>query len=128
MNKPLYLLPLLGLPLAALVARELGGSVGAGAMLGVLVATALSVGGLAWIQFALRARSKQVMTAFAVAFIAKLFALLIGAVLLRFWDAAAARFDWSAYLLGFASAVVLALLVAPTLLYLLGRSSKESHA
>ena len=128
MNKPLYLAPLAGLPVAALVAWRLGGAVGAGALLGATLALALATGGSAWGQWAALHRPKQFMQVFVVAFLAKLFVLTTGALLLRFADEFGAHVDWTAYLLGFASAVLFATALAPVVQLAVGRTSKESHA
>lgn len=125
MNRHSYLAPLAGLPVAALVAWRLGGGVGAGALLGAFAGTALSVGGLCWIGWASRARPKHVQLAFVATFLVKLAVLTGGALLLRFVEVAAQRFEWSAYLLGFAAAVLLAMALSASAELLAARHHKE---
>ena len=112
MNRLHSLALLAGLPAASIVAWRLGGESGAGAMLGASAALALSIAGLAWQGWALRRRPKYVVLAFVATFLAKLAALAGGACWLRFDATVAQRFDWSAYLLGFAAAAVWAMFVA----------------
>jgi hypothetical protein len=50
-----------------------------------------------------------VLDGFVLTFLAKLALLSLGALCLRFVDAVGERFDWSAYLLGFAATVVWAM-------------------
>lgn len=107
---PSYLLLLAGLPLAALVAWRLGGSVGAGALLGVLAATFASLLGALWNARAARRGGQRALDGFVLTFLAKLGLLAAGALCLRYVPAVGERFDWSAYLLGFAAAVVWAML------------------
>lgn len=105
-----YLLLAAGLPVGALVSWQLGGSVGAGAMLGVLAATGVSAFGVAWGARALAKGGRNVLDGFVLTFLAKLAVLSLGALCLRFVDVVGERFDWSAYLLGFAVTVVWAML------------------
>lgn len=107
-----YLLLAAGLPVGALVAWQLGGSEGAGAMLGVLAATGVSVLGVAWNARAVAAGGRRVLDGFVLTFLAKLAVLALGALALRFIDVVGERFDWSAYLLGFAATVVWAMLAS----------------
>jgi len=105
-----YLLLAAGLPVGALVSWQLGGSVGAGAMLGVLAATGVSALGVAWSARAIAKGGRNVLDGFVLTFLAKLAVLSLGALCLRFVDVVGERFDWSAYLLGFAATVVWAML------------------
>lgn len=107
-----YLVLATGLPLGALVAWQLGGSAGAGAMLGVLAALAISALGLAWQGRTLARGGRALLEGFVATFFAKLAVLFLGALALRFVDALGSHFDWSAYLLGFAATVVWAMLAS----------------
>jgi hypothetical protein len=106
MSKTLYLAILAALPAALAVGWGLGGSVGAGAALGGALGVALSLGGLAWQEHALARRPQHAMLALVATFLAKLVALAGGALVLRFAEGPAARFDWTSYLLAFAAAVL----------------------
>jgi hypothetical protein len=97
-----------GLPLGALVAWQLGGAQGAGAMLGVLAALAVSALGMAW--QARTASKGRALDGFVLTFLGKLAVLTLGTLSLRYVAVLAESFDWSAYLLGFAAAVVWAML------------------
>ncbi len=118
---------LLSVALAALVSWQLGGSLGAGAMAGFLLGSALSLLGVFWQKHILRTQPKQLMLAMVVPFLFKLVALLIGALSLRYIEAVGARADWRSFLVGFASAAVIVLALG-TLRAMLERSSKRSGA
>lgn len=105
-----YLMLAAGLPVGALVGWQLGGAVGAGAMLGVLAATGVSALGVAWNARAAARGGRNVFAGFVLTFLAKLALLSLGALCLRFVDVVGERFDWSAYLLGFAATVLWAML------------------
>lgn len=105
-----YLLLAIGLAVAGLVAWQLGGSSGAGALLGVLAATFVSALGLAWSERSRRLGPGRPLDGFVFTFLAKLGLLGAGALCLRYVPAAGEIFDWSAYLLGFAAAVLWAML------------------
>ncbi|MBM3991695.1 MAG: hypothetical protein FJ298_11890 [Planctomycetes bacterium] len=109
-SKSSYLLLATGLPVAGLVAWQLGARSGAGALLGVLAATFVSALGLAWSERARRLGRGRPLEGVAFTFLAKLGLLGAGALCLRFIPAAGEIFDWSAYLLGFAAAVLWAML------------------
>lgn len=104
-----YLVLAAGLPVGAVVAWSLGGTVGSGAFAGVLAATFVSALGLAWTARAAAQGGRRALDGFVLAFLAKLALLALGALALRFVEPLAEVFDWSAYLLGFAATVVWAL-------------------
>lgn len=110
MSKLHYLVLLAGLPVAALVAWRLGGAVGGGALFGAVAALCISLAGALWSERAQRRQSKLALEAFVLTFLGKLVALTAGALLLRFVPELGSRLDWSAYLLGFAAAVVWSML------------------
>ena len=99
-----YLAILAGLPLAGVMAWQLGGAQGAGLMLGCGVAIGIGLWSVAWQEHLLRTRPKFALNAMMLGFLVKLAALLIGAIALRFLEPAARVADWSTYLIGFAVA------------------------
>lgn len=107
-----YLLLAAGLPVAGLVAWQLGGTRGAGALLGMLAATFVAALGLAWGERSRRRGPGRPLAGFVFTFLAKLGLLGAGALCLRYVPAAGEIFDWSAYLLGFAAAVLWAMLAS----------------
>lgn len=122
---------LAALPAAATVAWGLGDSRGVGLMLGVIFAITITLVG--WIAQArsLRAPSSSangMMTAFALAFLAKLFIVALGAVVLRLHDGLGARADWRAYLVGFAAAVAWGMFVGAFRRFGAARTPKEASA
>jgi len=123
-NKLIYLPLLALLPLAALISWRLGGSLGTGAMTGVLAATTLALGGFAWQEWSLRHRPESVMVAFGASFLIKLAVLAGGALALRFEPALARAADWQGYLVGFAVAVVWSTSIGSLRHFLLPRRSK----
>ncbi len=102
----LYLGLLVGNALAAGVALNLGGSSGAGALLGFVLGSLLGLLGAALQRRALARRPAAAMNLFVALFLAKLALLAAGGLCLRFSATLAARFDWTSYLVGFAAAVV----------------------
>ncbi len=107
-----YLLLAAGLPVGGFVAWTVGGSSGAGALLGVLAATFVSALGLVWSERSRRLGANRPLDGFVLTFLAKLGLLGAGALCLRFVPAVGEIFDWSAYLLGFAAAVLWAMLAS----------------
>jgi len=105
----LSLATLLGLAAAALVAWRLGGTAGTGVLAGFTLGAGMSGLGALYQRHQLRVRPDRVLAATAVSFLAKLVALLVGALAFRYVDAAAARADWRAFLVAFAAAVVVVL-------------------
>lgn len=104
-----YLMLAAGLPVGAVVAWSLGGTVGAGAFAGVLAATFVSALGVAWTARAAAQGGRRALDGFVLAFLAKLAFLALGALALRYVEPLAEVCDWSAYLLGFAATVAWAL-------------------
>ncbi len=126
-----YLAALAALPVAGAVALRMGDARGVGVALGAVAAVAISVVG--WLAEArsLRAASpgaNAAMTAFALAFLVKLFVVAIGAVCLRLNDTLAALADWRAFLLGFAGAVAWVLFVGSFRRFGAARAPKEAPA
>jgi hypothetical protein len=124
-SKVHYLALLAGLPLAAVVAWRLGGSVGVGAAVGAGSGLLLALAGAAAQHWAQLRRPKLVMAMFMAAFLAKLAVLALGAGLLGFDDELAARCAPSAFLLGFAAAVLWSLVIGAALGLRLAFPSKE---
>ncbi len=102
----LYLGVLAGNALASLVALQLGGTLGAGAVLGFALGSLLGVAGTAGQRRVLVTRPRGALTVFVGFFLAKLVLLAAGGLCLRFSPPLAARFDWAGYLVAFAAAVV----------------------
>lgn len=105
----LSLATLLGLCLAAAVAWRLGGTLGGGVMAGFSLGAGLSGIGALYQRHVLRTKPEAALMATGVSFLAKLGALLFGALAFRYIEAAAARADWKAFLVSFAAAVVIVL-------------------
>jgi hypothetical protein len=119
---------LIGLAAALTVASQLGGSVGAGVLLGSLVGLAVSLA-FARLQRAALARAPRQLPALVAASLLAKFVLVVGGtLLLRFVDAASARWDWRAYGVSFAASVLL--VSAPATLGAIrnARLVKESRA
>jgi len=97
---------LLGLAGAALAAVLLGGALGAGALSGFALAALLGLAASAWQVRLLRRRPARAFSVFAIAFLLKLAALLVGTLLLRYLEPIGARADWRGFALGFAAGVL----------------------
>ena len=102
--KLLYIAMLAGLPLAGVAAWRIGGAAGTGVMLGCGVAVAIGLGSIAWQEHLMRTRPSFALNALLAGFLAKLTALLGGALALRFVAPAAQWASPTTYLLGFAAA------------------------
>lgn len=94
---------------ASVVAWRLGGALGGGVIAGFLLGAGLSGLGCLYQRHALRVRPSAMMQAVAVSFLVKLAAVVIGALSLRYVEAAAARADWRSFLIAFAAAVTIVL-------------------
>ena len=105
----LSLASFLGFALAAFVAWQLGGRVGTGVLGGYLLGAGMSGLGVLYQRHMLITRPKQVLTALVVSFLAKLVALLLGALAFRFIPQLAEVADWRSFLVAFAAAVALVL-------------------
>ena len=108
----LTLTSLAALSLAILAAWKLGGTLGAGVLMGFFLGAALCGLGVLYQRHLLLTRPERFMTGLVVSFAAKLCALFLGALAFRFIDAAAARVDWRGFLIAFAGAVAVILPVA----------------
>lgn len=107
--KPLYLAILAVLPLGGLAAWQLGGvhaPLAVGAFTGCALACGVSLVASVAQERLSRRNSALAVQVTLIAFLAKLFVLTAGALTLRFVPALGERADWSAYLLGFAAAVL----------------------
>jgi len=131
-----YLAALLALPAAVAAAWRVGSGAlsdprAVGVLLGAGLALAISLAGWAAQERSLRkggSSANGVMTAFALAFLVKLFALGLGAVVLRLEDSLGALADWRAYLVGFAAAVAWVLFVGAFRRSGAARAPKEAPA
>lgn len=126
-----YFATLAALPAAAAVSWNLGDARGVGVMLGVTLAVAITL--LGWVaqERSLRAvgsNANGMMTAFALAFLVKLFMVALGAVVLRLHEGLGARADWRAYLVGFAAAVAWGMFVGAFRRFGAVRTPKEASA
>ncbi len=100
---------LAALAVALAVAWRLGGTLGAGVVAGFLLGAGMSGLGVLYERHLLRTRPERALTAFVVAFLAKLAVLILGGVAFRFIEAAAMRVDWRSFLIAFAAAVAVVL-------------------
>ncbi len=94
---------LLGATTAGVVAWRLGGLEGAGVLLGFLLGAGISGLGVLYQRHVLLTRPEFALGALAVSFLAKLLAMLIGALAFRYVEAAAERADWKSFLIAFAA-------------------------
>lgn len=97
---------LLGFAAVALLSWQLGGSAGAGLVLGFLLGAAASGLGIAWQRRLLRTDQRRALGAFVASFLGKLILMLVCALALRFVDPLGARIGWRTFVLGFAGAVM----------------------
>jgi len=102
------------LPLALGLAWQLGGALGTGVLVGFLSAAAVSGLGVAWLLHVGRTRPQQYLSAFGVSFASKLVVALMGGLAFRYIEPAALRVDHRSFLLAFASAALILLLVGVT--------------
>lgn len=105
------LVTLAGLAVAALVASQQEWAVGMGVVSGYLFGAAISLIGVAWQGHVARTRPRDVMRSTVESFLMQLGALLMSGLSLRFIEPLSARADWRAFLLGFASAAFLCLVL-----------------
>jgi hypothetical protein len=101
---------LLSLPLAGLVAWQLGerfgGVVGNGVLGGYLLGAAIAGLGFAWQQHTLRVSPKKAMGAFVTTFFFKLVFLMIGCLALRYIERAGQLADWKSFILAYVAAML----------------------
>jgi len=98
-----------GLAVAAAVAWQLGGRLGAGVLGGYLLGAGMSGLGVLYQRHMLLTRPERVFSALVVSFLAKLVALLLGGLAFRFLAPVAEVADWRSFLIAFAGAVALVL-------------------
>lgn len=99
----------LGFCAAFVIAAKLGGALGGGVLAGFTLGAGMSGIGAVYQRHMLRFRPELAMAATTVSFLAKLVALLVGALAFRYIETAAARADWRAFLVAFAAAVAIVL-------------------
>ena len=87
----------------------LEGHLGTGILAGVLTGGGLALAGIRLQRAVLETRPERSLHAFSLAFLAKLLALVLGGLLLRFVEPLAALADWRAFLLSYSGAVALLL-------------------
>lgn len=100
---------LLGLLAAVAVAWRFGGAVGAGVLGGYLLGAGLALLGVLYQRHVLVHRPERGLQAGVLAFLFKLFAVLVFALVLRFVEPVAVRLDWRGFLVAFAGAAFLIL-------------------
>ena len=100
---------LVGAIAAAVVAWRLGGSLGGGVLAGFLLGAGMSGLGVLYQRHVLLTQPSKSMQAVVVSFIAKLVAVLLGALAFRYIEAAGALADWRAFLVAYAVAVLVVL-------------------
>lgn len=108
MNR-LILAVLAALVVALVVAQRLGGTLGAGVLLGYLLGAGLSGLSTLYTAHVARTRPERALGAAAVGFLAKLAALLLGALAFRYLEPVAARADHRSFLIAFVAAVAIIL-------------------
>jgi hypothetical protein len=98
---------LVALAEALACAAELGGALGGGVVLGYLLGAAMS--GLAFLyqRHVLATRPERALAALVAGFLAKLVALLLGALAFRYVEPAAVRADWRSFVIAYGAAVAL---------------------
>lgn len=102
---------LIGLALATFVASRFEGALRAGVLCGYLLASSIALVGIGWQKRALRDFPRKVLLVMVVSFLVKLFAVLAGALLLRYVDALAVVADWRAFLVAYACGATFTLLL-----------------
>lgn len=100
---------LVGLAAALAVALGAGGAVGTGVLVGYGAGAGLAALGSLLQAHTLARRPGRLLSVLAVAFLAKLALLLLGALAFRFIPAAAERVDWRSFVVAFGAAVALVL-------------------
>ena len=101
---------LVGLPIALVIAWRLGGSLGTGVLLGFTLGAAMGGFGLAWQTHVLRTKPEAALSASMLSFLFKLAVVLMGGLVFKFVEPAAARVDYRSFLVAFAASAVLLLL------------------
>jgi len=91
---------------ACVAAWALGGTLGAGALVGALLGLGISAVAVAKQRHALLHDPKQALNIFVLASLVKLVAVGVGGALLRYVDVLAARADWVSFLIAFPIAVL----------------------
>jgi len=102
---------LVGLALATFVASRFEGALGVGVLCGYLLGAAIALLGIGWQKRALRDFPKKVLLVMVVSFLVKLFAVVAGALLLRYVDSLASVADWRGFLVAYGFAATFTLLL-----------------
>lgn len=106
-----HLVMLATLAVAGLIAWQLGGTLGMGVLAGFLCGASVAGLGVSWQQHVVRTRPEKVYSTHVLAFVFKLAVVLCGALVFRFVDQAAAHVDWRSFLVTFAGAVFVVMVV-----------------
>lgn len=99
----------IGALLAVAIAWNLGGALGGGVIAGFCLGAGIAGLGVMYQRHVLLTAPHRSFQALGISFIAKLAALLMGALAFRYIEAAGARADWRAFLVAFAVAVLIVL-------------------
>jgi hypothetical protein len=99
----------LGAIAAGVVAWKLGGALGGGVLAGFGLGAGISGLGAMYQRHILLTQPQRSLQAVSISFLAKLAALLIGALAFRYIEAAGQRADWRSFLVAFAVAVLIVL-------------------
>lgn len=102
---------LVGLAIASLVAWQLGGSLGLGVMVGFVFGATITGLTLLYQRRVMLSHPGRLMQAMLHSFLFKLAVLLLGALSLRFIQPAAERADWRSFLVAFAGAALIVLIL-----------------
>jgi hypothetical protein len=105
------LVTLAALALSCAAAWRLGGTLGTGVLAGFLCGASVAGLGAAWQMHVIRTRPERVLWATAQSFLFKLFAVLAFALVFRFVDGASERVDWRSFLVTFAAAVFVVMIL-----------------
>lgn len=103
---------LLGLGLAVLVAARFEGAMATGVVGGYLCGASVALLGAAWIRHCVRIDSRRALRAMVEAFFMKFGGLLVAAFTLRYVAAAGEAADWRGFVVAYAAAAVVTLLLS----------------
>ena len=114
-----------GLVVAVATAAMLGGALGAGVVVGYVMGG--MIGGLvvAWVRHTMRTQPQRALAVQVGGFLFKLVVVLMGGLVFRFVEPAAARVDYRTFLISFAAAALLLALsgIGPAMSSLQGRNA-----
>jgi len=100
-----------GLGLAALVAAQLEGTVATGVISGYLFGASVGALGASWTGHVARVQPAKVLHSHMVSFLFKIVGVLLGALSLAFVPAAAEIADWKSFIVAYAAASMITLIL-----------------